>query len=330
MKKKGIILSLILALMMVMTCALQAFAETEIVPDTSGDGNLMATDTEGNPDTPDGTSDIPEGTITDTPEGTAQQTEHHWGNWEVTSAATYFAEGSQTRKCTDEGCEATETEAIPKLEAYSKWVKVDGKSYYFNSAGTVATGWQKIRSTNSAKSTIKWCYFNKNGVFLKSVKKTTRCKWVSVDGTKYYFTKKSKPIAAGIPYYNYKYKTYVLVDISDQKLYLYKKGNLILTADVVTGTKGKHDTPTGTYKVRGRYRNCRLIGPTWNRKVSYWIPFTSRGHGLHDSQWREDSEYDGNTTYINNGSHGCINMRLADIKLVYSTLKKGSRVIIRK
>lgn len=318
MKKSAKLFSLICAIILVLSMSAQAFAlgeEGETEGSQTGVLETEGVETE--------QEEAPE------PEEIPEH-EHVWGDWVVTSKATYFAEGSQTRECTAEDCDAIETEPIAKLVAYNKWLKIDGKQYYFNSKGVMVTGWQKIRSSNSSKATVKWCYFNKKGVFLKSVKKTTRNKWIKVDGTKYYFTKKCKPVAAGIPYYNYKYKTYVLVDISDQKTYLYKSGKLIMTAECVTGTKGKHDTPTGTFKIMGKYRNCRLVGPTWNRNVSYWIPFTKRGHGLHDSQWRQDSEYEGTTEYLNNGSHGCVNLRVNDIKLVYSTVKKGTRVIVRK
>lgn len=302
-----------------LTCSIQAFAVTEVeAPDTSAPFEIVESEPEGNDVSDPDEEEIP------------QQHEHIWGDWVTVANATYFANGSKIRTCTDPECGETETEIIPKPVAYKKWIKANGKLYYFNSSKRMVTGWQKIKSSNSKNASVRWCYFKKDGAFLKSVKRTTKNKWVKVDGTNYYFTKKSKPVKAGVPYYNYKYKTYVLVDISDQKVYLYKYRKLIRTAECVTGTKGMHDTPTGTFKLMGRYRNCRLIGPTWNRKVSYWMPFTSRGHGLHDSQWRADGEYDGNTEYLTNGSHGCVNLRLADIKLIYNTLRKGSRIIIRK
>lgn len=319
MKRNKIFLALLCAMVLVLTFGMQVFAVTEgEAPDISeptecGEFELLDED---KPD-PDGEEPKP-------------PHEHVWGDWIVTAEATYMADGSRYRECTDAECDEKETAVIPKRTAYNKWIKVGSQKYYFNSKGVMVKGWKKIKSSNSKSAATKWCYFNNKGIFLKSVKRNTKNKWVKVDSTKYYFTKKSKPVKAGVPYYNYRYKTYVLVDISDQKAYLYKSGKLIRTAECVTGTKGQHDTPTGTFKLMGRYRNCRLTGPTWDRMVSYWMPFTDRGHGLHDSQWRADGEYDGNTEYLTNGSHGCVNLRLADIKLIYSTLRTGSRIIIRK
>lgn len=40
---------------------------------------------------------------------------HIWGEWTVTKEATETEEGSRTRACTREGCEGTETEAIPAI-----------------------------------------------------------------------------------------------------------------------------------------------------------------------------------------------------------------------
>ena len=42
-------------------------------------------------------------------------TEHHFGDWAVTTEATCTEPGVRTRTCTDPGCAETETESIPAL-----------------------------------------------------------------------------------------------------------------------------------------------------------------------------------------------------------------------
>ena len=71
-------------------------------------------------------------------------------------------------------------------------------------------------------------------------------------------------------------------------------------------------TPAGAYYLYNKERNRVLRGTklpdgTWpyETPVSYWLPF-NKGIGLHDSSsWR--SKW-GGTIYMNNGSHGCINL----------------------
>ena len=135
--------------------------------------------------------------------GTVQQetipvlkcTTHSWAAWTVTKKATYFAAGSRTHKCTK--CGAGETQVVPKLTAYKKWVAVDGKRYYLNNKSLPVKGWQKIKSGNAKKAAVKWCYFNKKGVFIKAISKNTKKKWVTADGKRFWFTAKKKPAGPG-------------------------------------------------------------------------------------------------------------------------------------
>ena len=121
-------------------------------------------------------------------------------------------------------------------------------------------------------------------------------------------------------------RNYVKVSISEQKLWYYKNGKLVLSSDVVTGHKGKHDTRKGTFRIHGRARNIYLIGKDYKSWVDYWIPIDSRGIiGLHDASWR--SSFGGNI-YTYDGSHGCINMPYSKVKQLYSSVEIGTLVII--
>lgn len=100
--------------------------------------------------------------------------------------------------------------------------------------------------------------------------------------------------------------------------------------EVITGTKNKYNTPTGTYKIRSKRRNIYLIGPTWRKKVQYWMAFIGIEYGFHDVGWRDEKDFDDSSTYINNGSFGCVNMRTDDVAELYSNIAKGTKVIIRK
>lgn len=290
---------------------------------------------------------------------------HSYGGWTVTVKPTYFKTGKKVRKCS---CGKSETQTVAKLTAKNKWISEGGKLYYFGSNGSPVKGWVKMKPNKS--KTIKWCYFAQNGVYTKSISKNTKKKWITAGGYKFYFTKKKKPAGkgfntinkklyhmnsfgavmygtfkasdgntyttnkngsiSGLAYYKVKYKTFVLVDISEQTIWFYKNGKQILKSDVVTGHRGVHNTPTGVYKVRSKARNINLVGPTWNSHVKYWMAFIGSSYGLHDASWRSSAQFSNHKTYISNGSHGCVNLRPSFAPKLYNNVKKGTTVIIQK
>ena len=122
-------------------------------------------------------------------------------------------------------------------------------------------------------------------------------------------------------------ETYAEVDISDQKVYCYYQGELVLTADCVTGiptygtTKG---TNKGYTEINGKAYDTKLMG---GAPADIFISFNSDGEGFHDARWR--SEFGGDI-YLTNGSHGCVNMRLEDVKVLDNYLKAGDHVLVHK
>ena len=120
--------------------------------------------------------------------------------------------------------------------------------------------------------------------------------------------------------------TFILVDISDQKLYVYNNGSKTFTTNVVTGKKGVSDTPIGHYILnRSNFKkNTYLMN---NTHVDYWMPFiTSRGIGFHDASWRSSF---GGTIYKTNGSHGCVNMPHSAAEKLYKYAPSKVDVIVR-
>lgn len=118
---------------------------------------------------------------------------------------------------------------------------------------------------------------------------------------------------------------FVEVDISDQNLYLYVDDELILTADVVTGKKDKYDTRIGCHSIYSKEKDRYLKGDGYKVYVNYWLPF-DKGQGLHDASWRTSFNKD---DYLN-GSHGCVNMKKEDVKIVYDNVSVGTKVLVHK
>lgn len=120
----------------------------------------------------------------------------------------------------------------------------------------------------------------------------------------------------------------VVVDIDAQKLTLYDNNEIIVETDVVTGTLGVFDTPTGIYYIKNKVTNTSLTSDKYgyNQPVDYWMPFNG-GIGLHDADWR--SKFGGDI-YVKNGSHGCVNIPPEYADDVFNNVAYKTRVIVHK
>ena len=119
--------------------------------------------------------------------------------------------------------------------------------------------------------------------------------------------------------------TYIEVSIKDQHLWYYVDGELTLESGVVTGMLGKTDTPVGVYQISGKCHGIAFDGGLYGKN---WMRFTQDGHGLHDATWRRASDFENPETYINNGSHGCVNLPLDFSYELYDAVPEGTIVII--
>lgn len=119
--------------------------------------------------------------------------------------------------------------------------------------------------------------------------------------------------------------SYIEISKSDQHLWLYIDGELVMETDVVTGNKSNHDTPSGIYFISERKSGKYLTGDTYKTWVDKWMRITNRGHGLHDAGWR--SKF-GGRIYEYNGSHGCINLPKRFAYSLYDKTYYGMPVVI--
>ena len=119
--------------------------------------------------------------------------------------------------------------------------------------------------------------------------------------------------------------TYILVSKSEQTLYYYEKGQLMLVSDVITGND--EDTPYGDYSIVNKLPYARLVGPNneWDCEVNWWMAYISSTHGFHDSSWR--TEY-GGSVWRYNPTHGCINLPASKAYDLYHMVEVGTPVHI--
>ena len=119
--------------------------------------------------------------------------------------------------------------------------------------------------------------------------------------------------------------SYVEVDLSNQKLYLYKNGERLLSTSLVSGSVAEgHCTPTGVYSIYSKQTDRYLTGADYRSFVHYWMPFLG-GYGLHDASWRGSF---GGDIYLYDGSHGCVNLPSSAAKTIYNNVSVGTKVIL--
>jgi glucan-binding YG repeat protein len=194
------------------------------------------------------------------------------------------------------------------------WFYQDGSWYYLrgNGSGRMETGWQYL----SWSAGSSWFYFFGGGQMATG--------WQYIDHKwEFLTTVNGNWIRTGGPGRG---TNYVEVDLSRQHMWYVKNGSIVVESDVVTGAPwGGRATPTGAFYIMGKQSPSVLRGPGYASPVSYWMPVTSSGVGLHDATWQSAF---GGTRYRNYGSHGCINMPLDKARALYTQCSTYDSVVI--
>lgn len=118
--------------------------------------------------------------------------------------------------------------------------------------------------------------------------------------------------------------TYVEIDLTNQHLYLYYDGVVVLETDFVSGNMSNgNTTPPGLFGLTYKTTNAVLRGRDYVTPVTYWMPFNGN-IGMHDATWRNQF---GGDIYLTNGSHGCINLPLDKAAAIYPYMTAGFPII---
>lgn len=121
--------------------------------------------------------------------------------------------------------------------------------------------------------------------------------------------------------------SYVEANLTQQHLWFYKDGELVVESDFVSGLPTEErETITGVFVIPYKKSPETLKGDTWEEEVTYWMPFYD-GQGLHDAPWR--TEFGGNI-YLTNGSHGCINLPADAAKTIYDNMEERMAIFLYK
>lgn len=132
---------------------------------------------------------------------------------------------------------------------------------------------------------------------------------------------------------------FIDVDLTEQHAYLYDaSGNLLWESGIISGNPNKGDdtaTPTGVYRMLQPSRDTTLVGkkdesgkPSYQTKVSYWMPFVGSAIGLHDASWQASASFSNPSAYLSVGSHGCVNLPPAKAAELYDKVASGLCVVV--
>lgn len=127
--------------------------------------------------------------------------------------------------------------------------------------------------------------------------------------------------------------TYVEVDLTNQRVYLFVDGKVILDKPCVTGNVNKGwYTPQGVYSIAYCTTNVTLRGPKndegeyeWESPVTFWMPFNG-SIGLHDASWQ--NAFGDPQGYTYSGSRGCVNLQYNTAETIYNNVTAGTPVIV--
>ncbi len=132
-------------------------------------------------------------------------------------------------------------------------------------------------------------------------------------------------------------KGLIVVSYSQQKLWYYENGDILLSSDIVTGNAATGTLiPYDTYYVRRMKQGATLSGSNYTEYVDYWIGFDDvqgnwKGGGLigfHDASWRNGQF--GGDIYLTDPSHGCINMPTDKVAALYDLVDIGTEIHIQE
>lgn len=112
----------------------------------------------------------------------------------------------------------------------------------------------------------------------------------------------------------------IYVDLSKQRLYAFENNNLVYEFPISSG-KLKTPTPTGDFRIWIKLRYTKMEGGSGSDyynlpNVPYTMYFYNdkvpkyRGYGIHGAYWHNN--------FGNPMSHGCVNMKEADVAQLYA------------
>jgi hypothetical protein len=132
----------------------------------------------------------------------------------------------------------------------------------------------------------------------------------------------------------------ILISTSQQWLWAYQDGHLVLASPVTTG-RPELPTPTGHFTVLNKQTNITFYSPWpvgsplyyFPTPINYAMQFKAGGFFIHDAWWR--SQFGPGSQYVHRtgdgsetGTHGCVNLPEDTTYVLFYWVHVGTPVII--
>ncbi len=119
-------------------------------------------------------------------------------------------------------------------------------------------------------------------------------------------------------------KSYIEVDLSNQMLWMYKDGELILSTPVITGRDIEGcRTPEGVYRLKSKTENTVIKEKDEEHTVNYFMSVNG-GYGICDAKWKN---LFGGQVYKEDGSDGSVYVLEDASKTIYENCYENMPVI---
>ncbi len=113
---------------------------------------------------------------------------------------------------------------------------------------------------------------------------------------------------------------YIVVVLSEQRVYAYENGQLARTMLVSTGIAA-YPTVTGNYSIYLKYTSQLMTGPGYYLPNVPYVMYFYKGYSFHGTYWHNN--------FGQPMSHGCVNMLTSDAAWLYNWAPIGTSVTVR-
>ncbi len=114
-------------------------------------------------------------------------------------------------------------------------------------------------------------------------------------------------------------KKWIEVNLSDQTLTAWQ-GDVAVMHTAISGGRSNTPTITGRFTIDTKYKAQRMTGPGYDLSNVPWVMYFHGSYAIHGAYWHNNFGVP--------MSHGCVNMRVNESKLMYDWAPSGTEVYV--
>jgi lipoprotein-anchoring transpeptidase ErfK/SrfK len=116
-------------------------------------------------------------------------------------------------------------------------------------------------------------------------------------------------------------KRWIEVDLSEYQLIAWQGDQVVFQTTVAIGKPG-FETITGNFKVYRKYDKTRMRGVDYDTPDVPWTMYYKGGFAVHGAYWHNE--------FGTQRSHGCVNVKLHEAKVLYEWAEVGTEVVVHE